>query len=73
MIYGFFSPALFDHVLSVEEVGVFKPHPDVYRLAVNRLGIAAEDTVLLSQWMGRPCRVGLRDENRLVQPLWPAR
>jgi 2-haloacid dehalogenase len=33
---------LLDHVLSVEEVGVFKPHPSVYRLAVDRLGIPAE-------------------------------
>lgn len=33
---------LFDHVLSVEEVGVFKPHPKVYQLAVDRLGIPAE-------------------------------
>ena len=30
-----------DAVLSVEEVGVFKPHPDVYRLAVERLGLPA--------------------------------
>jgi 2-haloacid dehalogenase len=30
-----------DHVLSVEEVGVFKPHPRVYRLAVDRLGVSA--------------------------------
>jgi 2-haloacid dehalogenase len=30
-----------DYVLSVEEVGVFKPHPKVYQLAVDRLGIAA--------------------------------
>ena len=30
---------LLDHVLSVEEVGVFKPHPSVYRLAVDRLGV----------------------------------
>lgn len=31
---------LIDLVLSVEEVGVYKPHPDVYRLAVDRLGLA---------------------------------
>jgi 2-haloacid dehalogenase len=31
---------LFDHVLSVEEVGVFKPHRRVYQLAVDRLGVA---------------------------------
>lgn len=32
---------LFDVVLSVEEVGVYKPHPKVYQLAVDRLGIPA--------------------------------
>jgi 2-haloacid dehalogenase len=31
----------FDAVLSVEEVGVFKPHPKVYQLAVDRLGMPA--------------------------------
>ena len=30
-----------DAVLSVEEVGVYKPHPKVYQLAVDRLGIPA--------------------------------
>jgi 2-haloacid dehalogenase len=33
---------LLDAVLSVEEVGVYKPHPSVYRLAVERLGEAKE-------------------------------
>ncbi len=32
---------LLDSVLSVEEVGVYKPHPKVYRLAVDRLGVPA--------------------------------
>ena len=32
---------LFDHVLSVEQAGVFKPHPDVYRLAVDALRVPA--------------------------------
>jgi len=32
---------LFDAVLSVEEVGVFKPDPKVYQLAVDRLGYEA--------------------------------
>jgi len=32
---------LLDHVLSVEEVGVFKPHPKVYQLALDRLGLPA--------------------------------
>ena len=34
---------LFDAVLSVEEVGVCKPHPKVYQLAVDRLGIPASE------------------------------
>jgi hypothetical protein len=29
---------LLDAVLSVEEVGVYKPHPKVYQLAIDRLG-----------------------------------
>jgi 2-haloacid dehalogenase len=32
---------LFDAVLSVEEVGVYKPHPKVYQLALDRLGLPA--------------------------------
>ena len=32
---------LLDGVFSVEEVGVYKPHPKVYQLAVDRLGIPA--------------------------------
>jgi 2-haloacid dehalogenase len=30
---------LLDAVLSVDEVGVYKPHPKVYQLAVDRLGV----------------------------------
>jgi 2-haloacid dehalogenase len=33
--------ALLDAVLSVDEVGVYKTHPKVYRLAVDRLGVPA--------------------------------
>ncbi len=33
--------ALLDAVLSVEEVGVYKTHPKVYQLAVDRLGVPA--------------------------------
>jgi 2-haloacid dehalogenase len=32
---------LLDAILSVEEVGIFKPEPRVYRLAVERLGVPA--------------------------------
>ncbi|MBT5415061.1 MAG: haloacid dehalogenase type II [Rhodospirillaceae bacterium] len=37
-----------DAVLSVEEVGIFKPHPSVYQLAVDRLGIPAERICFMS-------------------------
>jgi 2-haloacid dehalogenase len=33
---------LFEAVLSVEEVGFFKPHPRVYQLALDRLALPAE-------------------------------
>ncbi len=33
--------SLLDHVLSVEEAGVFKTHPSVYRLALERLRLPA--------------------------------
>ena len=33
---------LFDHILSVEAVGVYKPHPRVYQLAIDRLGVPAQ-------------------------------
>ena len=39
---------LFDAVLSVEEVGVYKPHPRVYRLAVRRLGVDASAIAFVS-------------------------
>ena len=39
---------LFDHVLSVEQAGVFKPHPDVYRLAVDVLGVPAAQVAFQS-------------------------
>jgi 2-haloacid dehalogenase len=39
---------LLDHVLSVEEVGVYKPHPSVYRLAADRLSLAPAAILFLS-------------------------
>lgn len=39
---------LFDAVLSVEEVGVYKPHPKVYGLACQRLGTPAPSICFLS-------------------------
>lgn len=33
---------LLDAVLSIDAVGVYKPHPDVYRLATEHFGVASE-------------------------------
>lgn len=40
--------AMVDMVLSVEEVGVYKPHPRVYQLAVDRLALAPSSICFLS-------------------------
>ena len=37
-----------DQVLSVERAGVFKPHPSVYQLAVDSLGVSRERICFLS-------------------------
>lgn len=39
---------LIERILSVEEVGVYKPDPRVYRLATDRLGLAAEEIAFQS-------------------------
>lgn len=39
---------LFDAVLSIEEVGIYKPDRKVYQLAVDRLGIPKENICFLS-------------------------
>lgn len=38
----------FEHVLSVDEVGVFKPHPSVYELAVKAFQLPAERILFVS-------------------------
>jgi 2-haloacid dehalogenase len=40
--------SLIDAILSVEEVGVYKPHRKVYQLAVDRLGVAASEIAFQS-------------------------
>ena len=35
-------------ILSVEIVGIFKPDPTVYQLAVDRLGLTAAEIVFMS-------------------------
>lgn len=39
---------LFDGVLSAESAGAFKPHPEVYRLASDRLGLPPGEVAFLS-------------------------
>lgn len=39
---------LFDAVLSVEEAGVYKPHPSVYKLAVDHLSLDCKEILFLS-------------------------
>jgi 2-haloacid dehalogenase len=39
---------LMDMVLSVDEVGIFKPHPSVYQLAVDRLRVPRERIAFVS-------------------------
>jgi 2-haloacid dehalogenase len=39
---------LIDAILSVEEVGVYKPHRKVYQLAVDRLGVAPSEIAFQS-------------------------
>lgn len=39
---------LLDAVLSVEEVGIYKPHPSVYRLATDRFGVKADQICFVS-------------------------
>lgn len=37
-----------DHILSVEDVGIFKPDPRVYRLVVDRMGVEAREVCFQS-------------------------
>jgi 2-haloacid dehalogenase len=39
---------LLDAILSVEEVGIFKPHPKVYQLALERLGVRPDQIAFQS-------------------------
>lgn len=40
-----FSANLFDHILSSETAGYYKPHPSIYNLPASILGISKESTV----------------------------
>ncbi len=38
----------FDSVISVDQLKIFKPHPSIYKLAVDKLGIAASEIGFVS-------------------------
>lgn len=42
-VAGVFGPGAFDHVLSSETAGFYKPHPSVYELPARVLGIGSKD------------------------------
>jgi 2-haloacid dehalogenase len=57
--------SLLDSVLSVEEVGVSKPDPRVYQLAVDQLGVpASQISFQSSKRLGCLRRISLWDEGR---------
>ncbi|NYZ11989.1 haloacid dehalogenase type II [Azospirillum sp. RWY-5-1] len=71
-----------DAVLSVDEVGVYKPHPSVYQLACDRLAVTKDEVLFVSAngWDGcgaaefgfrvaRLNRRGLPPERLPAQPL----
>ena len=43
-----FGASLLDAVFSVEQAGVYKPHPKVYQLPVDGLGVRASEILLVS-------------------------
>jgi hypothetical protein len=63
--------SFFDAVLSVEEVGVFKPHPAVYGLASDRLQICPDGYLLpLVERLGCLLGQGIGLARPVVQPLF---
>ncbi|HYM32426.1 MAG TPA: haloacid dehalogenase type II [Candidatus Cybelea sp.] len=67
---------LLDHVISIEDAGIYKPHPSVYRLAVERLGVPARQMTFQSSnaWDAHAAQAfGFRSIwiNRFGQPREP--
>ena len=72
--------APFDHVLSSETCGVYKPHPDIYALPAKTLGVPVEVTVhvaggandvLGAKVFGMTCIWSNRLGDVLVDPAYP--
>ncbi len=48
MVHNAGLAPIFDAVLSVDALRIFKPHPSIYQLAVDRLGAKAENIAFVS-------------------------
>jgi 2-haloacid dehalogenase len=79
-VASIFSPNTFDHILSSETAGHYKPHPSVYDLPTNVLGIAKEDIVhvagssndvLGTISAGIRCIWSNRHADQLLDPAYP--
>lgn len=71
----------FDHVLSAETAGHYKPHPDVYGLPTRVLGIASDEVlhvaggsgdVLGARAFGLQCYWSNRTTDRVLDPTFAA-
>jgi hypothetical protein len=61
---------IFDAVLSIEAVGIYKPNPKVYQLAPDRFALPAA-AICFQSSNGCVFGRGLRHARRVVQPLRP--
>lgn len=75
-----FSPNTFDHILSSETAGYFKPHPSVYDIPTAALGISKENIlhvagssndVLGTIAAGIKCVWSNRHADQLLDPAYP--
>ena len=64
--------AMFDAILSVDAVGVFKTHPRSTSMRWTRSACRRRDRLPVLERLGRPRGFRLRHARRLVQPLRPA-
>jgi 2-haloacid dehalogenase len=79
-VASMFSPNTFDHILSSETAGHYKPHPSVYDLPTTVLGIAKENIVhvagssndvLGTISAGIRCIWSNRHADQLLDPAYP--
>ncbi len=80
-VAGNFAPQTFDHVLSSDTAGYYKPHPAVYGLPRTVLGIDMDDVLHVAGSpndvtgaiaAGMRCIWSNRHKDRLLDPAYPA-